>query len=75
MDESPPQIMEWTHGRPCTVCGKPTVNRHHEFEGGGRSWAYYAPLYHNPGRQVAFCSARCSWEWALEIVYHNMGNR
>lgn len=75
MDEAIPKTMDWQHGKPCTTCGKPTVNRRNEFEGGGRSWFYYAPLYHSVENGTGFCGAECSWEWAKAHVYQNLGDR
>lgn len=74
-EDAEPRVMEWPQGRPCTQCGRPTANRLHQFDGGGRSWAYYAPLYHNADRNAGFCGAECSFEWAKMHVYHNLGNR
>ena len=73
--EAMPRSMDWTHGKPCTQCGKPTSMRRHDFEGGGESWSYFAPLYHNVEHRAGFCGVECSFEWAKLNIYNNPGNR
>ena len=60
---NPGEIMTWENGQPCSHCGKPTIVELHRFKGGGKTWEYFAPLYHNAAENLGFCSPECVVGW------------
>ena len=55
--------MDWKQGQPCSACGNPTEVVLHEFSGGGKTWKYFAPLYHNVDENLGFCEPNCVIKW------------
>ena len=65
---TPGETMVWVNGQPCSHCGKPTEVEHHTFEGNGKKWEYFAPVYHNVADKLGFCGPECVTGW---IKDHN----
>jgi hypothetical protein len=59
----PGQTMNWKQGQPCSNCNKPTEVELHKFDGGGKHWEYFAPLYHNVEENLGFCCTDCVLAW------------